>query len=107
MPLTRTPTTAKGRLFRHVLAYNGARLLLVLLAATVIFIVDATTRVDVPVVLVLLIALGASLPVSAFVLRGLRRTINADIEAVDAERSTERRASRGGRTARQVRDHDK
>ena len=97
MPLIRTPATAKGRLARHVLAYNAARLALVAVAAGVIVVVDALTGLDLPVALVLLIALAASLPLSALALRGLRRTINADIDAVDRERSVDRRASRGRR----------
>lgn len=92
MSLIRRPATAKGQLTLHVLTYNGARLLLVCIAAGVILAVDALTSVEVPVVLVLLIALGASLPLSALALRKLRRTINADIETVDRERAKKQRA---------------
>lgn len=95
MPLIRKPATAKGQLALHVLTYNGARLALVCVAAAVILVVDALSSLDVPVVLVLLIALGASLPLSAFAFRKLRRTINADIEAVDRERAIKRRPSGG------------
>ena len=95
MPLIRTPTTAKGRLTRNVLVYNAARLALVCVAAGVIVVVDALTGLDVPGLLVLLIALASSLPLSAFTLRTLRRAINADIQAVDRERSIARRTSRG------------
>jgi Flp pilus assembly protein TadB len=98
MSLIRRPATAKGQLILHVLTYNGARLLLVCVAAGVILAVDALTSLDVPVVLVLLIALGVSLPLSAFALRKLRRTINADIEAVDRERAAKQRGASGGRT---------
>ena len=91
MPLTRRPATAKGQLALNVLIYNGARLLLVCVAAGVILAVDALTSLDVPVVLVLLIALGISLPLSAFTLRKLRRTINANIEAVDRDRAKKQR----------------
>lgn len=95
MPLIRTPTTAKGRLTRNVLVYNAARLALVCVAAGVIVAMDALTGLDVPGLLVLLIALASSLPLSAFTLRTLRRAINADIQAVDRERSIARRTSRG------------
>lgn len=92
------PDTAKGRLTLHVLTYNGARLLLVCVAAGVILAVDALTTIDVPVVLVPIVALGASLPLSALTLRKLRRTINADIEAVDRERAATQRVRRRGKT---------
>ncbi|MCZ4278575.1 MAG: DUF4229 domain-containing protein [Rhodococcus sp. (in: high G+C Gram-positive bacteria)] len=69
------------------MTYNGARLLLVCMAAGTILAVDALTSLDIPVPLVLIIALGTSLPISAFVFRKLRRTINSDIEAVDRERA--------------------
>lgn len=94
----RRPDTAKGRLTLHVLTYNGARLLLVCVAAGVILAVDALTTIDVPVVLVPIVALGASLPLSALILRKLRRTINADIEAVDRERAAAQRGRRRGKT---------
>ena len=104
MPLIRTPATAKGRLVRHVLAYNAARLALVAVAAGVIVVVDALTGLDLPVVLVLHIARATSLPLSAFALRQLRRTINADIEAVDRERSATRSAPRSAPAPRRNTD---
>lgn len=91
MSLIRTPATAKGQLALHVMTYNGARLLLVCVAAGVLLAVDALTSLDVPIALVPIIALGASLPLSAFAFRKLRRTINADIAAVDRERATKQR----------------
>ena len=101
MPLIRTPSTARGQLALHVLAYNVVRLLLVCVAAGVLLAVDALTSLDIPFVLVLLIALAASLPLSALTLRKLRRTINADIDAVDRKRTTRRGpATRPPRTKR-------
>ena len=101
MPLIRTPSTARGRLALHVLAYNVMRLLLVCVAAGVLLAVDALTSLDIPFVLVLLIALAASLPLSALTLRKLRRTINEDIDAVDRKRTTRRGpATRPPRTKR-------
>lgn len=101
----RQPKTSKGLLVLHVLTYNGARLLLVCIAAGIIFAVDALTRLDIPVPLILIIALGASLPFSAFVFRKLRRSINEDIKAVDLERASKDRpheaaTPRKGPTAR-------
>ncbi|MDJ0471591.1 DUF4229 domain-containing protein [Rhodococcoides fascians] len=84
-----------------MLAYNVMRLLLVCVAAGVLLAVDALTSLDIPFVLVLLIALAASLPLSALTLRKLRRTINADIDAVDRKRTTRRGpATRPPRTKR-------
>ncbi|WP_369597500.1 DUF4229 domain-containing protein [Rhodococcus sp. 06-1460-1B] len=101
MPLIRTPSTARGQLVLHVLAYNAVRLFLVCVAAGVLLAVDALTSLDIPFVLVLLIALAASLPLSALTLRKLRRTINADIDAVDRKRTTRRGpATRPPRTQR-------
>lgn len=98
MPLIRTPSTARGQLALHVLAYNAVRLLLVCVAAGVLLAVDALTSFDISFVLVLLIALAASLPLSALTLRKLRRTINADIETVDRMRSIKKRGPAGGTT---------
>ena len=101
MPLIRTPSTARGQLALHVLAYNVVRLLLVCVAAGVLLAVDALTSLDIPFVLVLLIALAASLPLSALTLRKLRRTINEDIDAVDRKRTARRGpATRPPRTKR-------
>ncbi|MDI9927072.1 MULTISPECIES: DUF4229 domain-containing protein [Nocardiaceae] len=84
-----------------MLAYNVVRLLLVCVAAGVLLAVDALTSLDIPFVLVLLIALAASLPLSALTLRKLRRTINEDIDAVDRKRTTRRGpATRPPRTKR-------
>lgn len=52
--------------------------------------IDALTSLDIPFVLVLFTALAASLPLSELTLRKLRRTINADIDAVDRNRTTRR-----------------
>ncbi|KZF11177.1 hypothetical protein A2J03_19630 [Rhodococcus sp. EPR-157] len=98
MPLIHRPTAAKGQLALDVLTYNGARLALVCVTAGIVLIVDALTGLDVPVVLIVLIALAASLPLSAFAFRKLRRTINADIEAVDRERAIKRGGPSGGTT---------
>ncbi|OZC38118.1 DUF4229 domain-containing protein [Rhodococcus sp. 05-2255-1e] len=97
MPVFRAPSTARGQLALHVLAYNGARLLFVCVAAGVLLAVDALTSLDISFVLVLLGALAASLPLSALTLRKLRRTINADIEAVDRTRSIKKRGPAAGR----------
>ena len=75
----------------------GARLLFVCVAAGVLLAVDALTSLDISFVLVLLGALAASLPLSALTLRKLRRTINADIEAVDRTRSIKKRGPAAGR----------
>lgn len=96
MPLIRTPATPQGQLVFHVLAYNGVRLILVCVAAGVVLAVDALTTLDIPFVLVLLAALAASLPLSALTLRKRRRTINADIEAVDRARSIKKRGPAAG-----------
>jgi hypothetical protein len=97
MPVFRAPSTARGQLALHVLAYTGARLLFVCVAAGVLLAVDALTSLDISFVLVLLGALAASLPLSALTLRKLRRTINADIEAVDRTRSIKKRGPAAGR----------
>lgn len=96
----RRPKTNKGLLVLHVLTYNGARLLLICIAAGIILAVDALTSLDIPVPLVLIIALGASLPFSAFAFRRLRRSINEDIEAVDLERASKNRPNKATRRKR-------
>ncbi|MBY6413937.1 DUF4229 domain-containing protein [Rhodococcus sp. BP-252] len=87
MPLFRKPATVKGLLVFHVLAYNGARLLLVCATAGIVLAIRAAADLAIPLPAVLFIALAASLPFSAFAFRKLRRTINADIDAVDRMRA--------------------
>lgn len=90
----RRPTTTKGLLALHMLTYNGARLLLVCIAAGLVLAVDALTSLDIPGPLVIIIALGASLPISAFAFRKLRRSINEGIKAVDLERDRKNRTNK-------------
>ena len=75
-----TPSGSVGRLVVAVLAYVGARLLVVAIIAGVL------TLVGLPLLLSLLIAVVVALPLSLVLFRGLRARLAREADAATAER---------------------
>lgn len=79
-----TPSGSAGRLVVAVLAYVGARLLVVAIIAGVL------TLVGLPLLLSLLIAVIVALPLSLVLFRGLRARLAREADAATAERRERR-----------------
>ena len=82
--------SAKKALARDVLVFSAARLGLVVAIAGLVLGVSALLGATVPLVVALLIAVVAALPLSLLLFQGLRRRVNEGIVVVDAQRRAER-----------------
>lgn len=94
-PTTVEPTpaelsAAKKRLARDVALFSGARILLVVVIAGVVVGVSNVLQAPVPLIVALLIALVAQLPLSIVLFKGLRTRVNTGIVVVDARRRAEK-----------------
>lgn len=92
-PVEPTPaelSTAKKRLARDVALFSGARILLVIGIAAAVVGVSGALQAPVPLIVALLIALVAQLPLSIVLFKGLRTRVNAGIVVVDARRRAEK-----------------
>jgi hypothetical protein len=83
-------SAAKKRLTRDVAVFSGARLLLVIVIAGVVLGVSSLLGAPVPLIVALLVALVAQLPLSLVLFNGLRKRVNAGIVVVDARRRSEK-----------------
>lgn len=89
-----TGTTAdggsvKGRLAGNLLLYTLARLAIVVVLTLIItFGGQLVIGQPVPLLVAALIAVIIAMPLSAYLLRGWNRTINADVATLDAKRRT-------------------
>jgi hypothetical protein len=83
-------SAAKKRLARDVAMFSGARLLLVVVIAGVVLGVSSLLGAPVPLIVALLVALVAQLPLSLVLFNGLRKRVNAGIVVVDARRRAEK-----------------
>ncbi len=86
----RTPASAGRRLARNLVFYTLARLALVAVLAAVIVLISRLLKVDIPLIVALLFALVAAMPLSLVLFKRLRARVNEDIAAVDEKRRTDK-----------------
>lgn len=79
-----------GTLVRDVVLYSVARLGLVVVLAVVILFGGKAFGVDVPLVVAALFAVLIALPLSLVLFAKLRKRVNLDIAAVDAQRRADK-----------------
>ena len=87
-PATAPVTT--GTLVRDVALYSVARLGLVVVIAAVILFGGRLFGVDVPLIIAALFAVLIALPLSLVLFAKLRKRVNMDIAAVDAQRRADK-----------------
>ncbi|MCS3877537.1 putative membrane protein [Gordonia amarae] len=81
-----TGGSGTGSLVRAMVLYTLARLALVAVFTVVIMFVPRLFDVEVPFIAALAFGVLIALPLGMFLFKGLRTDVNANIEAVDAER---------------------
>ncbi|EOM77180.1 DUF4229 domain-containing protein [Rhodococcus rhodnii] len=82
----------KGRLAADILLYTLARLAIVVVVAAIIVGGGALVGVTVPLLVAAIFGVLIAMPVSMFVLGGMRRRLNAAIAGFDAQRRADREA---------------
>jgi len=83
-------TVTTGVLVRDVVLYSVARLGLVVVLALVILFGGKAFGVDVPLIVAALFAVLIALPLSLVLFAKLRKRVNIDIAAVDAQRRADK-----------------
>ena len=85
-----TGTVTTGTLVRNVALYSLARLGLVVVLAAVILFGGKAAGVEVPLIVAALFAVLIALPLSLVLFAKLRKRVNRDIAAVDAQRRADK-----------------